>query len=276
MSRVWMITGAGRGLGLVIAKAALAAGHKVVATGRNPEKVAAAVGPSADLLVTKLDVTDASDAITAVQAAIERFGRIDVLINNAASFYAGFFEELTPDQMELQLKINLIGPMNVTRSVLPVMREQRAGQIISISSIAGLTGFEFCTAYCASKFGLEGWMQALHPEVEPFNIRTMVVNLGFFRTDILTDASMEFATPLVEDYHERGEEQRAFWLSMNGQQAGDPTKLAHALVTMSDMEELPHRFIAGEDALAMAEEAFLTLNQEAEAFRDISTSMAID
>lgn len=149
----WIITGAGRGMGVDIAKAALAAGHKVVATGRNTDKVARAVGSSANLLVVKLDVTEPTDAESAAKAVIDRFGRIDVLVNNAASFYAGYFEELTPEQMEQQLATSLIGPMNVTRAVLPVMRKQRSGQIISISSSAGISGFEFGTAYAASKIG---------------------------------------------------------------------------------------------------------------------------
>ena len=184
IKQVWLITGAGRGMGLYIAKAALAAGQNVVATGRNTDKVSKAIGESANLLVVKLDITNAADAESAVKAVIERFGRIDVLVNNAASFYAGYFEELTAKQMELQLTTSLIGPMNVTRAFLPVMRKQRSGKIISISSSAGLTGFEYCTAYSASKFGLEGWMEALQAEVEPFGIHTMIVNPGFFRTEL--------------------------------------------------------------------------------------------
>ncbi len=163
--KVWFITGAGRGMGVDIAKAALAASNSVVATGRNPEAVTKAVGDPADLLAVRLDVTSPADALAAVQAAVERFGRIDVLVNNAGNFNAGFFEELTPEQMERQLATTLIGPMNVTRAVLPVMRRQRSGHVITISSSAGLSGFEFGTAYAASKFGIEGWMESLRPEV---------------------------------------------------------------------------------------------------------------
>ena len=166
--KVWFITGAGRGMGVEIAKAALAAGHAVVATGRNTDAVAQAVGEADDLLVVRLDITSRADAETAVQAAVERFGRIDVLVNNAGTFIAGYFEELTPAQVEQQLTTNLLGPMTVARAVLPVMRQQRSGHIIAISSGAGLVGFEFNSAYCASKFGLEGWMESLAPEVAPF------------------------------------------------------------------------------------------------------------
>src|SRR6202043_2263000 len=175
-NNVWFITGAGRGMGLDITKAALAADHKAVATGRNTDKVAQAVGESANLLVVKLDVTNPANAESAVKAVIDRFGRIDVLVNNAASFYAGYFEEITPEQMAKQLATSLVGPMNVTRAVLPIMRKQRSGRIISISSSAGLTGFEYCTAYSASKFGLEGWMESLQVEGEPFGMQIMDVN----------------------------------------------------------------------------------------------------
>ena len=155
--QVWLITGSGRGMGVDFAKAALAAGHAVVATGRNSDAVSKALGQSNDLLSVALDVTSRADAENAARAAVNRFGRIDVLVNNAASFYAGFFEELTPEQFERQLSVSLIGPMNVTRAVLPVMRKQRSGRIISISSSAGIAaGFEFVSAYAASKFGLEG------------------------------------------------------------------------------------------------------------------------
>src|SRR5579872_2146626 len=197
--KVWLITGASRGMGVDFAQAALAAGHAVVASGRDKDRVSKALGQSSlrqssDLLAVKLDVTSRADAEAAVRAAVERFGRIDVLVNNAASFYAGYFEELTPEQMERQLAASLIGPMNVTRAVLPVMRKQCSGHIISISSSAGLVGFEFCTAYAASKFGLEGWMESLHAEVAPFGITTTIVNPGFFRTELLTEQSTNFAT----------------------------------------------------------------------------------
>ena len=152
---------------------------------------------------SKLDVTNPADAEAAVKAAVERFGRIDVLVNNAASFYAGYFEELTPEQMERQLATSLIGPMNVTRAVLPVMRKQRSGHVISISSSAGLAGFEFGTAYAASKFGLEGWMESLRPRSRRSASTTTIVNPGFFRTELLTEESTNYAEPSIADYAER-------------------------------------------------------------------------
>jgi NAD(P)-dependent dehydrogenase (short-subunit alcohol dehydrogenase family) len=275
-NKVWLITGAGRGLGVHIVKAALAAGHKVVASGRNTDKVAKVLGKSAELLVVKLDITKPADAESAVRASVERFGRIDVLVNNAANFYAGFFEELTPEQMERQLATSLIGPMNVTRMVLPIMRKQRSGLIITISSTAGLIGFEFGTAYAASKFGLEGWMQSLQPEVEPFGINTITVNPGFFRTELLTEQSSNFAEPTIEDYSERRAKQMEFWKGYNGQQSGDPAKLAKALITISGEEKPPRRFVAGADAVSTAEQVAATLRQQTDAYRELSSSLAYD
>ncbi len=183
---VWLVTGAGRGMGVDIARAALAAGHAVVATGRNPEKVAEAVGESDDLLAVQLDVTDRADAQAAVQAAVERFGRIDVLVNNAGNFYAGFFEEITAEDFRAQIETNLFGPSNVTRAVLPVMRAQRSGLVVTISSTAGIAGPGVLHRLRRVKFGVEGWIESLTPEIAPFGIRTMLVEPGFFRTELLT------------------------------------------------------------------------------------------
>src|SRR5438128_4525609 len=176
--KVWFITGAGRGMGVDFAKAALAAGHTVVATARDTDAVAKAVGKSEGLLIVKLDVTNRADAEAAARAAVDRFGRIDVLVNNAGNFFAGSFEELTPEQIDRQLRTLLIGPMNVTRAVLPIMRKQRSGHIISISSTAGLVGFDFCSAYAAAKFGLEGRMESLKHKVAPFGSTTTNINPG--------------------------------------------------------------------------------------------------
>src|SRR5437879_10258603 len=214
--KIWFITGASRGMGADFAKASLVAGHAVVATGRDSDRMPKALGQSNDLLAVKLDVTSRADAEAAVRAAVKRFGRIDVLVNNAASFYAGYFEELTPEQIERQLATSLMGPMNVTGAVLPVMRKQRSGSIISISSAAGLVGFEFCTAYAASKFGLEGWMESRHAEVAPFGITTTIVNPGFFRTELLTEQSTKYAEPSIEDYDERSTKQLEFWKALTG------------------------------------------------------------
>jgi NAD(P)-dependent dehydrogenase (short-subunit alcohol dehydrogenase family) len=275
--KVWLITGAGRGMGVEFVKAALASGHSVVASGRDRERVSKVLGTSSDLLAVTLDVTSVADAEAAVRAAVDRFGRIDVVVNNAASFYAGYFEELTPEQIGQQLATSLIGPMNVTRAVLPVMRKQRSGHIISISSSAGLAaGFEFVTAYAASKFGLEGWMESLQAEVAPFGIATTIVNPGFFRTELLTEQSTNYAEPSIADYAERRGPLVEYWKAQNGQQSGDPAKLARALVTIASGKEPPRRFIAGADAIATAEHKIADLKAQIEAHRDLSTSLAFD
>src|SRR3989475_11633497 len=274
--KIWFITGASRGMGADFAKASLVAGHAVVATGRDSDRMPKALGQSNDLLAVKLDVTSRADPEAAVRAAAARLGRIDVLVNNAASFYAGYFEELTPEQMERQLATSLIGPMNVTRAVLPVMRKQRSGHIISISSTAGLVGFEFGTAYAASKFGLEGWMASLHAEVAPFGITTTIVNPGFFRTELLTGQSTNYAEPSIEDYDERRAKQLEFWKAQNGKQTGDPSKVARELIIIASQEPPPHRFVAGADAIATAEQKIADLKTQIEANRNLSTSLAFD
>ena len=274
--KVWLVTGAGRGMGVDLAKAALAAGHAVVATGRNTNTVKQALGEHADLLVAGLDVTSPSSAEAATNAALDRFGRIDVLVNNAGNFYAGYFEELTPEQMDRQIATSLIGPMDVTRAVLPVMRKQRSGHVITISSSAGFAGFEYGTAYAASKFGVDGWMESLAPEIAPFGIHTTIVNPGFFRTELLTKESTNYAPASIEDYAERNAAQREFWESQNGQQQGDPAKLAQALLTITDEAQPPRRFIAGADAIDTAEQQIATLQQQIDAYRELSSSLTID
>ena len=274
MSKVWFITGAGRGMGVNIARAALAAGNSVVATGRNIATVAKAMGESDRLLVVKLDVTSPAEAKAAMNAAVEKFGRIDILVNNAANFHAGFFEELTPEQIDRQLATSLIGPMNVTRAALPIMRRQRAGHIVSISSTAGFAGFEFGTAYAASKFGLEGWMQSLHAEVAPFGITTTVVNPGFFRTELLTEESTAYAEPSIQDYAERNAQQLEWWKAQNGRQSGDPDKLGQALLKIVDIKPPPRRFIAGADAIALAGQVVADFQEQIAAFHELSTSLA--
>ena len=273
---VWVITGAGRGLGLDITRAALAAGHAVVATGRDPEKVTAAIGDHEDLLVTTLDVTRPEDAQAAVEAAIGKFGRVDVLVNNAGDFHAGFFEELTPEQIRAQIETLLFGPMNVARAVLPVMRKQRSGLLLTISSTAGISGGMFCTAYAAAKFGIEGWIESLAPEIAPFGIRTMLVEPGFFRTELLSADSTTYAQPAIDDYAGRTKETITAWSGMDGKQGGDPAKLAIAIVQLAGLDEPPARFAAGADAVQTFEAKGKTLLAQAEAHRKLSSSLAHD
>jgi len=274
--KVWFITGAARGMGLEFARAVLAAGDSLVASGRDTDRLSKALGSSSNLLTVRLDVTRRVEAEAAVKAAVDRLGRIDVLINNAASFFAGYFEELTPEQMNVQLQTSLVGPMNVTRAVLPVMRKQRSGHIIAMSSSAGLSGFEFGTAYAASKFGLEGFMESLGPEVAPFGIHTTIVNPGFFRTELLTEESTSYATGSISDYAARRDPLVAYWKSMNGKQTGDPAKLARAIITIASQSPPPRRFIAGADAIGGAEQKVVALKEDIESNRQLSTSLSFD
>ncbi|MFB7321844.1 SDR family NAD(P)-dependent oxidoreductase [Streptomyces sp. NPDC056190] len=275
MSKVFFITGAGRGLGADIARQALAAGHQVVATGRRPERVLEALGGEHhNLLTTALDITDSQAAQSAAQAAVARFGRIDVLINNAANFYAGFFEEVSERQVRAQIETNLFGPMNVTRAVLPVMRAQRSGHIVTVSSLAGVVGVDFCVAYSAAKFGVEGFMESLHHDVEPFGIHTTIVEPGFFRTELLVDASTTYAELCIEDYAERTAATRKQWESMNGRQAGDPVKLADALLEVADLDRPPLRFVAGDDCLQAVEAKAKELLTQVADSRELGSGLA--
>ena len=274
--KVWFITGAGRGMGVDIAQAALAAGDSVVATGRNTGAVAVAVGKAGELLVVELDITSPMSAEAAVQTALERFDRIDVLVNNAGNFFAGFFEELSREQFERQLETNLGGPLNVTRAVLPVMRKQRSGHIITISSTAGIAGQAFCSAYAASKFGLEGWMESLRFELEPFGIHTTIVEPGFFRTALLTKESTAYADLSIDDYAERTAQTRPAWEAMSGKQTNDPAKLAAALVTIAAEAPPPLRFVAGADAVETVEQKANALLAQVDAYRSLSSSLSVD
>lgn len=275
--QVWLITGAGRGMGIDIARAALAAGHAVVGTARNAASVTNALGEHDNLLAVPLDVTDPAAAEAAVAAAVQTFGHLDVLVNNAGSFYAGFFEEMAPEDFRAQIESTLFGPVNVTRAALPQMRAQRSGLVVTISSTAGIasTG-DFLTAYAASKFGVEGFMEGLASEVAPFGIKTMLVEPGFFRTELLSAQSTRYAEPSIDDYAERTRNTVAGWQSMDGKQGGDPAKLAEALVQLVASDEPPVRFAAGADAVALFETKAQALLDQANAHRELSSSLGHD
>ena len=275
VQNVWLVTGAGRGLGVDIAKAALDAGHAVVAAARNTDSISRALGEHDDLLAVALDVTDPQAASAAVQATVERFGHLEVLVNNAGSFQAGFFEEMTPEAFRSQIETTLFGPVNVTRAALPQLRAQRSGLVMTISSTAGIasTG-DFLTAYAASKFGVEGFMEALASEVSPFGIRTMLVEPGFFRTELLTPQSTQYAEASIEDYADRTRQTVEAWKGMDGKQSGDPAKLAAALVQLAALESPPARFAAGADAVELFETKAHTLLAQANAHRALSSSLA--
>jgi NAD(P)-dependent dehydrogenase (short-subunit alcohol dehydrogenase family) len=251
MNKVWFITGAGSGIGAGFAKAALKTGDRVVATGRNLDKLRAAFGDdsSDNLDVVPLDVTDEARATTAVNEAVERFGRIDVLVNNAGYSLLGNFEELSRADLERQFATNLFGLMWVTRAVLPVMRKQRSGRIFNISSVAGVVGFQHCSIYGATKFAVEGLSLAVANEVGQFGVKLTVVEPGFFRTDLLDDRNAKYPSNVIEDYAAEGNAQQT-WSAYNGTQQGDPEKLGEALVKIAGMTNPPKQFYAGSDAVA--------------------------
>jgi NAD(P)-dependent dehydrogenase (short-subunit alcohol dehydrogenase family) len=276
-STVWFITGAARGMGIDLTRAALAAGHRVVATARDAAKVTEVFGERDDLLAVSLDITDEDAARAAADAAVSRFGRIDVLVNNAGLFYAGFFEEISPEQMRQQMETNFFGPLNVTRAVLPVMRRQRSGQVVTISSTAGLVGQEFVAAYCASKFALEGWMESIRYDLAPYGVSTTIVEPGFFRTELLVEGASTIWPELsIDDYAERTATTIEAWKSMNGKQGGDPTKLAAGLVSLVDSDEPPLRWVAGADAVQTGVDKANLLLQQVAAHEELSSSLAHD
>ena len=259
-NQVWFITGSARGMGVDLAKAALAAGHSVVATARDAAKVAEALGEHQNLLALSLDITDPAASTAATEAAVQRFGRVDVLVNNAGNFYAGYFEEISDQQMRKQMETNF-GPLNVTRAILPVMREQRSGHVITIT-LPPASSAKFCAAYAASKFALEGWMESLQYDVAPYGIDTTIVEPGFFRTELLVEGASSIWPELsIEDYADRTTETIAVWKSMNGQQGGDPAKLGAALVTIAALEK-PPAFVAGADVVAGVEQKARLLLEE--------------
>jgi NAD(P)-dependent dehydrogenase (short-subunit alcohol dehydrogenase family) len=249
MSKAWFITGAGSGIGAATARAALTAGDKVVATGRNIEKVKKVLSATAseNLAFVQLDVTNESEAKAAAAQVVKAFGRIDVLLNNAGYSLLGNFEELTTAEIDGLIATNLYGVIHVMRAVLPVMRKQRSGRIINISSLAGVIGFKHCSAYSAAKFAVEGLSQAVAQEVEQFGIKITAVAPGFFRTDLLDAQNAKYATSSIEDYAAEGTAE-AMWSGYDGKQQGDPAKLGNALVKIAAMDNPPRQFLAGSDA----------------------------
>jgi NAD(P)-dependent dehydrogenase (short-subunit alcohol dehydrogenase family) len=273
MQTTWFITGASRGLGANIAEAALRAGDRVVATGRKREDVSARLGPDSDqLLSLALDVADATQAQAAVDAAVKKFGAIDVLVNNAGYGHLGFFEEVTMQDVQAQFSTNLFGIFNVTWAALPLMRSARRGRIFNVSSLAGILGAELCSLYSASKFALEGFSESLAKEVAPFGLHVTIVEPGPFRTDFLTPESLCFSDKPIADYDERRAQIRASFEQRNGQQPGDPVKLAEAMVKLAREPEPPLRFIAGSIAVNAADIKLAAMQAELQQWRDVSVS----
>jgi NAD(P)-dependent dehydrogenase (short-subunit alcohol dehydrogenase family) len=254
MSKVWLVTGANSGIGEGIAKAALRSGDQVVATARNMDKLRAAFAgeDTPAMALVQLDVSDAAQAAAAIAQAVARFGRIDVLVNNAGNSYLGNFEALTNADIAEQMDTNFFGVVNMLRAALPVMRRQRAGHIINISSVAGAVGLKHCAAYSSSKFAVEGLSMSVAAEVEPFGIKMTIVEPGFFRTNLIDPKNAKFAETTIDDYAAEGST-RETWAAYDGTQQGDPAKLGEALVRIAAMDEPLKLFLAGSDAVAVIE-----------------------
>ena len=273
MSKVWFITGAGSGIGAATALAALKAGDRVVATGRNLDKVRNALCYFAgeNIAFAQLDVAKEAQAKPAVEQAMKAYGRIDVLVNNAGYSLLGNFEELGTAEIEQMISTNFYGVMHVMRAVLPVMRQQQSGRIINVSSLAGIVGFKHCGAYSAAKFAVEGLSASVAHEVEPFGIRIVAVEPGFFRTDLLDTNNAKYAPSTIEDYAAEGKAE-AMWSGYHGTQHGDPAKLGDVLVKLAGMDNPPKQFVAGSDALAVVKPALEARLEELRAYEDLSKS----
>jgi NAD(P)-dependent dehydrogenase (short-subunit alcohol dehydrogenase family) len=270
--RVWFITGASRGIGALIAEAALADGNAVVAAGRNVAAIVERLGNSAALLPVALDVTDEAQAKAAVQAAIETFGRVDVLVNNAGFGLLGAVEESADKDVRRMYDTNVFGLLNVTRAVLPTLRANRSGHVINISSVGGYRAAAGFGVYSSTKFAVEGITEALHAELKPLGVHATVVEPGYFRTDFLDASSLVVAPNVIDDYDETSGAVRRKAVQINHNQPGDPAKLAAAMITLVDASNPPLRLPLGTDTLAAiaAKNAYVT--QETEAWKALSAS----
>ena len=263
MGKVWLVTGASRGLGREIARAALDAGETVVATARSADAVRDAFGGEHDRLhVVALDITDAEVANSVAAKTTERFGAIDVLVNNAGYAELGFFETFTDAAVRRQFEVNLFGTMNVARAVAPHMRKRRSGLIVTISSVSGLVSNGGGAVYSASKFAVEGWMEGFAQELAPLGVRSLVVEPGMLRTDFMDGKSARFGSIDVPDYAEAVAQYRAFVDGANGNQPGDPKLLAARIVALASQGEAPSRLIFGDDARQWAGAKVDQLRQE--------------
>ena len=274
MKNVWFVTGASSGIGAGVVRAALEAGDCVIATARNLEKLRSAIGqPAGDRLAfVPLDVTSEAQAKKAVDAAVEEFGRIDVLVNNAGYSLLGNLESLTPEQIERQFQTNFYGVLHVMRAALPVMRRQRSGRIINLSSMAGVIGYGTASAYAATKFAVEGLSLSVAQEVKPFGIKVTIVEPGFIRTDLLAPQSVVFGDLSVEGYASPAAV-KAQWESYHHQQTGDPAKLGKALVRLAAMESPPKQFFAGSDAVEGITADLQARLAEVQAHKDLSATI---
>ncbi len=250
---VWLITGASRGIGALVAERALARGDAVIATARNPSAIVERFGEHPRLLPLALDVTDEAQARQVVGAALARFARIDVLLNNAGFGLMGAVEEASAADVEAVYRTNVFGLLNVTRAVLPSMRERRAGLVLNISSIGGYRGAAGFGVYSSTKFAVEGLSEALHDELAPLGIRVTVIEPGYFRTDFLDARSLSTSPDEIADYADTAGKVRQVAVDLSHRQPGDPARLADVLVTLPETTALPVRLPLGSDTVAAIE-----------------------
>jgi NAD(P)-dependent dehydrogenase (short-subunit alcohol dehydrogenase family) len=272
MAKTWFITGASRGLGALIAEQALARGDNVVATARDPLTVTKRLGDSPNVLAVALDVTDNAQAHAAADAAVARFGRIDILLNNAGFGLLGAVEEATKREIERVYATNVFGLLTVTRAVLPHMRRQRSGHVLNISSIGGYAASAGWGVYCSTKFAVEGLTEALALELKPLGVRATVIEPGFFRTDFLDARSLSVSPSQIDDYADTAGAMRSFAATANHAQPGDPSKLARALMTVVDASDPPLRMPFGSDAVRRIETKNAFVAQELARWRDLAVS----
>lgn len=268
----WFITGASRGFGLEITRAALARGDAVVAAARDPHAITRALGTPERLLAVALDVVDERQAGEAVAAALARFGRIDVLVNNAGRGLLGAVEEASADEVRSIFAVNVDGLLTVTRAVLPSMRKQKTGRIINLSSVGGFGAWPGWGIYCATKFAVEGFSEAMHAELSPLGIHVTIVEPGTFRTDFLDASSLVRTARVIGDYAASSGTTRQWADETNHSQAGDPAKLAAAIVEIATTAEPPLRLQLGADCVARVEEKLAKVAAELERWRHLSLS----
>lgn len=269
--KTWLITGASRGIGTEIAKAVLAAGDKLVATARNQTDLQQ-FGSSEDVLTLSMDVTDEVQVKAAIATALEKFGQIDVLVNNAGFGLLGAVEECSAEEVESVYRTNVFGLLNVTRAVLPSMRQHRSGHIINLSSLGGYQSSPGWGIYCSTKFAVEGITEALHGELAPLGIHATVVEPGYFRTNFLDSSSLRPSATQIPDYAETVGKMRDVAAERNHQQLGDPTKLAQAILEIVNADTPPLRLPLGTDTLQVIADKNAYVEQETAQWRTLAES----
>lgn len=275
--KVWFITGGNKGIGAAIVNEALAQGYNVVATARKTEEAEKNLGTHPNLLIVKLDITDDGQVNEAVKQTLDRFGRIDVLVNNAGYGLLGYFEEMSEDSIRRQMETNVFGTMKITRAILPVMREQKSGFVVTVSSTSGIRSVGGGSVYSASKFALEGWSEGMNLDMQPFGIRFMLLEPGAFRTDFANEnASMQLPDLQLDAYNEPRDLLESIFRTMNGTQSGNPVKLAKGLIKVVDSEDAPVRLLISKGAIPAIDNYYKTRYSEFEKWQEISADSDFD